>query len=35
MAPALAFMQNAPVSEAERAKLFHQNAERIFHIKPL
>jgi len=34
MAPALAFMENAPVSDEHRAKLYHGNAERIFHIKP-
>jgi 5-carboxyvanillate decarboxylase len=33
--PALQFMDCAPVSEAERARLYHLNAERIFHIAPL
>src|ERR1700733_14545501 len=33
--PAVEFMDSAPVSEAERAKLYHLNAERIFHIAPL
>jgi 5-carboxyvanillate decarboxylase len=33
-APAVAFMDSAPVSGAEREKLYHGNAERIFHIKP-
>lgn len=33
--PALQFMDSAPVSEADRAKLYHLNAERIFHIAPL
>jgi 5-carboxyvanillate decarboxylase len=33
-APAVAFMDRAPVSESDRAKLYHLNAERIFHIKP-
>ena len=33
-APAVAFMDTAPVSEAEREKIYHGNAERIFHIKP-
>jgi 2,3-dihydroxybenzoate decarboxylase/5-carboxyvanillate decarboxylase len=33
-APAVAFMDSAPVSAAEREKLYHGNAERIFHIKP-
>jgi 2,3-dihydroxybenzoate decarboxylase/5-carboxyvanillate decarboxylase len=32
-APAVAFMDSAPVSDAEKAKLYHQNAERVFHIK--
>ena len=34
-APAVAFMDSAPISDADRAKIYHQNAERIFHIKPL
>jgi 2,3-dihydroxybenzoate decarboxylase/5-carboxyvanillate decarboxylase len=34
-APAVEFMDKAPVSEPDRAKLYHKNAERIFHIKPL
>lgn len=33
-APAVAFMDAAPFSDADKAKLYHQNAERIFHIKP-
>jgi 5-carboxyvanillate decarboxylase len=33
-APAVAFMDSAPVTEAEREKIYHGNAERIFHIKP-
>jgi 5-carboxyvanillate decarboxylase len=32
--PAVKFMDTVPVSEAERRKLYHENAERIFHIKP-
>jgi 5-carboxyvanillate decarboxylase len=32
-APAVAFMDSAPVSAAEREKIYHGNAERIFHIK--
>jgi 5-carboxyvanillate decarboxylase len=32
--PAVKFMDTAPVSDAEREKLYHGNAERIFHIKP-
>jgi 5-carboxyvanillate decarboxylase len=31
-APAVAFMDSAPVSDADREKLYHSNAERIFHI---
>jgi 5-carboxyvanillate decarboxylase len=30
--PAVKFMDTAPVSEAEREKLYHGNAERVFHI---
>jgi 5-carboxyvanillate decarboxylase len=30
--PAVKFMDSAPVSEAEREKLYHGNAERVFHI---
>ncbi len=33
-APAVAFMDSVPVTPAEREKLYHGNAERIFHIKP-
>lgn len=33
-APAVAFMDSAPVSAAEKEKLYHGNAERIFHIPP-
>lgn len=33
-APAVEFMDKAPVSEVDRAKLYHKNAERIFHIEP-
>jgi len=33
-APAVAFMDGAPLSETDRAKLYHKNAERIFHIQP-
>jgi 2,3-dihydroxybenzoate decarboxylase/5-carboxyvanillate decarboxylase len=35
MPPAIAFMDSAPVTDEERAKLYHKNAERIFHITPL
>jgi 5-carboxyvanillate decarboxylase len=31
--PAVEFMNTAPVSDADKEKLFHGNAERIFHIK--
>ena len=30
----VAFMNTAPVTDAEREKLFHGNAERIFRIAP-
>lgn len=33
-APAVKFMDDAPVSDTDRAKLYHKNAERIFHIAP-
>jgi 2,3-dihydroxybenzoate decarboxylase/5-carboxyvanillate decarboxylase len=33
--PAVDFMDAAPVTQEQRAKLYHQNAERIFHIAPL
>lgn len=33
--PAVDFMDAAPVTDAERHKLYHENAERIFHIAPL
>ena len=32
--PAVKFMDTAPVSATDRAKLYHKNAERIFHIAP-
>lgn len=35
MKPAVEFMDSAPVSDEERHKLYHGNAERIFHIDPL
>ncbi len=35
MKPAVEFMDSAPVSEEQRHKLYHGNAERIFHIAPL
>jgi 2,3-dihydroxybenzoate decarboxylase/5-carboxyvanillate decarboxylase len=33
-APAVAFMDSAPISDVDKAKVYHQNAERVFHIKP-
>ncbi|HTX13672.1 MAG TPA: amidohydrolase family protein, partial [Candidatus Baltobacteraceae bacterium] len=30
--PAVAFMDSAPVSDAEKHALYHGNAERVFHI---
>ena len=33
--PAVDFMDTAPVTEEQRHKLYHGNAERIFHIAPL
>ena len=32
-APAVEFMDSAPVSDEERELLYHKNAERVFHIK--
>src|SRR5262245_22192445 len=32
-APAVAFMDSAPLSDAEKAQLYHGNAERVFHIR--
>ena len=34
-APAVKFMDSAPLSEEDRAKLYHKNAERVFHIAPV
>jgi 5-carboxyvanillate decarboxylase len=34
-APAVAFMDSVIVTDAERHALYHGNAERVFHIKPL
>jgi 2,3-dihydroxybenzoate decarboxylase/5-carboxyvanillate decarboxylase len=31
-APAVAFMDNAPISDDDREKIYHRNAERVFHI---
>ena len=33
-APAVAFMDSAPLSEADKAQVYHRNAERVFHIAP-
>jgi len=33
--PAVEFMDAAPVTDEEKHKLYHANAERIFHIAPL
>jgi 2,3-dihydroxybenzoate decarboxylase/5-carboxyvanillate decarboxylase len=32
--PAVKFMDTAPISDVDRAKLYYQNAERIFHLAP-
>ncbi len=32
-APAVAWMDRAPVTDAQRAALYHGNAERVFHLK--
>jgi len=31
---AVKFMNTAPISDVDKHKIFHKNAERIFHIKP-
>ena len=31
---ATAFMNGAPISDVDKHKIFHKNAERVFHIKP-
>ncbi len=33
-APAVAFMDSAPISDEDKAKVYYRNAERIFHIPP-
>jgi 2,3-dihydroxybenzoate decarboxylase/5-carboxyvanillate decarboxylase len=33
-APAVQFMDSAPITAADREKIYHGNAERIFHIPP-
>jgi 5-carboxyvanillate decarboxylase len=33
-APAVAFMDSAPLSAEDKAKIYYRNAERVFHIKP-
>jgi 5-carboxyvanillate decarboxylase len=30
--PATTFMNNAPISDADKEKIFHANAERVFHL---
>lgn len=32
--PAVAFMDSAPISDEDREKIYHRNAERVFHITP-
>ncbi len=32
MSPSVAFMNRVEISESDRAKIFHKNAERVFHI---
>jgi 5-carboxyvanillate decarboxylase len=32
--PAVAFMDSAPISDADKHKIYHENAERVFHIEP-
>ncbi|MGA3292741.1 MAG: amidohydrolase family protein [Candidatus Acidiferrales bacterium] len=32
-APAVAFMDSAPISDADKQKIYHGNAERVFHIQ--
>jgi 2,3-dihydroxybenzoate decarboxylase/5-carboxyvanillate decarboxylase len=34
-APAVRFMDEAPISDADKARIYGKNAERVFHIKPL
>jgi 5-carboxyvanillate decarboxylase len=34
-APAVAFMDSVAVTDDQRHQLYHRNAERVFHIKPL
>lgn len=31
---AVKFMNDAPISDVDKEKIFHKNAERVFHIKP-
>ncbi len=35
MEPARDFMDSAPISEEDKHKIYHGNAERIFKIAPL
>ena len=34
MPPAVTFMNEVGISESDRAKVLHENAERVFHIEP-
>jgi 5-carboxyvanillate decarboxylase len=33
--PAVTFMDSAPISDADKHKIYHENAERVFHIAPV
>jgi 2,3-dihydroxybenzoate decarboxylase/5-carboxyvanillate decarboxylase len=33
-APAVAFMNSVDITEEDKEKIFHKNAERVFHISP-
>jgi 5-carboxyvanillate decarboxylase len=35
MGPAVKFLDEAAISDADREKIYHRNAERIFHIDPV
>jgi 2,3-dihydroxybenzoate decarboxylase/5-carboxyvanillate decarboxylase len=32
MAPSVQFLDGAPIADADKAKIYHQNAEKLFHI---
>jgi 2,3-dihydroxybenzoate decarboxylase/5-carboxyvanillate decarboxylase len=34
MPPSVKFMNEVDISDEDKAKIFHRNAERIFHIPP-